>query len=42
MRNREVVSAKFSVAVIVVGSLAPLLLCDVVVLVTVAPAISIT
>ncbi|KQS22368.1 MULTISPECIES: hypothetical protein [unclassified Frigoribacterium] len=45
IRNREVVSPKFSVtagAVIVAGSLVPLLLGAVVLLVTVAPGISIT
>jgi hypothetical protein len=45
IRNREVVSAKFSVAagvVIIVGSLVPLLLGAVVLLVTVAPGISIS
>jgi hypothetical protein len=45
IRNREVVSAKFSVAagvVIIVGSLVPLLIGAVVLLVTVAPGISLS
>jgi hypothetical protein len=45
LRNREVVGAKFSVAagvVIIVGSLVPLLIGAVVLLVTVAPGISIS
>ena len=45
LRNREVVSAKLSVAagvVVIVGSLVPLLIGAVVLLVTVAPGISIS